>query len=215
MSTLMRAPRPCGSWFWDLVDVHEPGLEAALRVAACMAEVLKKFELLNPVRLEYDWFVLGAGPTGVTSSLLIPVTPLSDHKLAERVLGSRPVSFPDAEMDDLRVIGSGTWITSEGAHRQEPRLVELSVSSSPLGPTAEVAVHYDIWSWFDFSGHPHPEIYNRNAPRLADALQGISSVLGVTPETGDATYFGHAMGNGISTPDAYDDGLGPDLTDKL
>ncbi|MFF3919495.1 hypothetical protein ACFYZB_39935 [Streptomyces sp. NPDC001852] len=215
MSTLMRAPRPCGSWFWDLSDVHEPGLPSALSIAARMADVLKKFDLLTPVRLEYGWYVLDAGSTGVTSSLIIATTPLNDPKLPERVMGSRPFAFPDAEVDDLKVVGSGSWITAEGAARTEPRLIELAVSPDPLGPTAEVAVHHDVWSWFDFSGRPHPEIYNRNAPRLADALRELTAVLGVGPEAGDATYFGHAVEYGISTPDAYDDGLGPNLTDKL
>ncbi|GAA1004468.1 hypothetical protein ACFQWA_09960 [Streptomyces thermogriseus] len=103
MPTLMRAPRPCGSWFWDLCDAAEPGLRSALDIAASMAEALKKFDLLTPIELEYGWYVLDAGSTGVTS--------------------------------------------------------KLTVSPDPLEPTAEVAVHQGIWSWFDFSGRPHSQVY--------------------------------------------------------
>lgn len=215
MSMLMRAPQPCGSWFWDLSEVEEPGLVSALKIAARMVDVLRGYDLLDPVMLEYRWYVLGAGSTGVTSGLLIPTTPLNDPKLPEKVLASRPNGFPDAEVGDLEVIGSGLWITSEGGSRKESRLIDLSVSPDPFGPSAEVAVHHDIWCWFDFSGRPHPEVYNQNAPRLAKALEDLTSVLGVAPEAGEPTYFGHAHGYGISTPDSCDDGLGPDLTDKL
>ncbi|WP_199791392.1 hypothetical protein [Streptomyces sp. 142MFCol3.1] len=214
MSTLMRAPRECGSWFWDLDEVAAPGLESALAMAARMADVLGKHELLTPHRLEYDWYVLDSGGIDITTSLALTV-PLGDPRLPERVLRSRPSGFPDAEVDDIHVVGTGTWIDSQGKTHREPRLVDLSVSPAPVGLSAELAVHHDVWGWFDFAGRPHPDVHQHNAPRLAAALQDLNSSLGVKGEPGEVTYFGFATELGIGTPDALDDGSGPDVTDRL
>lgn len=214
MSTLMRSPRECGSWFWDLEEVAEPGLNAALAAAAQMCDVLSRLDLLVPARIEYKWFVPHVGATGISSSVTLS-TPLGDPRLAERVIGSRPSAFPDAEISDVHVIGSGTWVDASGKNRREPRLIDVSVSPSPLSLSAEMSVHHDIWAWYDFAGQPHPEVYRRNAPRLTTALQELNTALGVDPEPGEPTYFGAATAEGIATPDADDDGLGPDLTARL
>ncbi|MEU1037350.1 hypothetical protein [Streptomyces sp. NPDC005907] len=210
----MRAPRNCGSWFWDFDGIAAPGLESALATAASMSEVLGRLELLTPASLEYRWYVMDVGAIGVTSTLELP-TRLSDPTLAERLRGSRPVAFPEAEIDTVHVVGSGIWIDAAGKRREEPGLIELSVSPAPTGLSAELTVHHDIWAWYDFSGRPHPDVHRRNAPRLATALKKLTAVLGVSPELGDPTYFGVATANGLATPDAYEDGLGPDLTGRL
>ncbi|MFF2899988.1 hypothetical protein [Streptomyces sp. NPDC057966] len=214
MSTLMRAPRHCGSWFWDLDEAMMPGLNSAISVAMRMVDILKKFDLFSPATLEYNWYVLDFGPTGIGSRLIL-AEPLDASSLSERVSKSRPAAFPNSEVGILHLTGSGTWSDVEGTLRREARLVDISVNPDPTGLVAELSVHHDIWSWFDFSGRPHPGVYNRNAPRLANALRDITSALGVEPDPGEPTYFGHAVGFGISTPDADDDGLGPDLTDHL
>ncbi|MET7605424.1 hypothetical protein ABZS96_23400 [Streptomyces avermitilis] len=214
MSILMRAPQECGSWFWDLDEVAAPGLNSALVTAARMSEVLVRLELLTPAELKYGWYVLDAGTTGITSSLEL-ATSLGDPSLPERLLGSRPVAFPDAEIDDVRVVGAGKWIDEAGKLHQEQRLIDLSVSPAPTGLSAELSVHHDIWGWYDFSGRPHPEVYRHNAPRLAAALKELSGLLGVPPEPGEPTYFGSATAEGLAVPDAYEDGLGPDLTGRL
>ncbi|QQC89027.1 hypothetical protein [Streptomyces alfalfae] len=213
MSTLPRAKKECGSWFWDLDETAPSGLDSALSVAARMVEVLDQFELLSPRGLECMWLALGKGFTGVMSTVFIQS--LVDPEIPHKLHGSRPAALPEAKFRDFKVIGSGVWYDAEGRPHREPRLVDVSVTTSSYGPTATVSAHHDIWSWFDFSGRPHPEVQSRNAPRLADALLGINSALGVEAETGEPTYFGHAVEFGISTPDADEHGLGPDLTDKL
>ena len=213
MSTLMRAKKECGSWFWDLNETVPSGLDSALGVAARIIGVLDQFELLSPSGLECMWLAPGKGFTGVMSTVFIQN--LADPDIPNKLSGSRPAAFPEAKIRDFAVIGSGVWYDAEWRPRKEPRLVDLSVTTSSYGPTATVSVHHDVWSWFSFSGRPHPEVQSRNAPRLADALRGINSTLGVEAETGEPTYFGHAVDFGISTPDADESGLGPDLTDKL
>ncbi|MFD7497958.1 hypothetical protein ACFV8T_37390 [Streptomyces sp. NPDC059832] len=220
MSTLMRAPKHCGSWYWDLEESTPTGPESELIAATLIKasqfiEVLSSHDLLTATKIEYNWYAPNCGWTGLLSSLSIPETPLHTPDLPERVLGSRPTAYPNAYIREFYVTGSGTWFDSKGNPRKEFGLVNLSLSPFSIGISAEVAVHHDIWSWFDFSGRPHPEVYNRNAPRLANALREITSVLGVEPDPGEPTYFGHAVGFGVSTPDADDDGLGPNLTDHL
>ncbi|MFB6988888.1 hypothetical protein ACFCZT_10870 [Streptomyces sp. NPDC056230] len=214
MTTLMRAPRECGSWYWDLYEAAAPGLESALSVAARMCDVLARFELLAPIELKYSWYVLDVGPTGVTSTLEL-TRPLGDPSILGQVRGSRPSAHPSADIADIDVIGTGTWIDMAGQPRKEPQLVDLSLSTAPTGLSAELSVHHDIWGWYDFAGHPHPEVYRNNAPRLTAALKELGTLLGTPPEPGEPTYFGAATPEGLARPDAYEDGLGPDLTGRL
>ncbi|MFF3157911.1 hypothetical protein [Streptomyces sp. NPDC057910] len=215
MSTLLRAPKECGAWYWDLYDFAAPGLESALSVAARMCDVLARRELLAPSELKYNWYVLNAGTTGITSTLELALNPLGDPNLPERVRGSRPATHPSADIATIKVLGTGTWIDAHGQPRTEHGLVDLSLSTAPTGLSAELSVHHDIWGWFDFSGRPHPEVFRNNAPRLAAALDELTTVLGMPPEIGDPTYFGRATADGLATPDADDDGMGPDLTSRL
>ncbi|AXE89382.1 hypothetical protein [Streptomyces sp. Go-475] len=214
MSTLKRAPRPCGSWFWDLEEYAPPGLESALMTAARMTEVLRKHDLLLPQQLEYRWYVPGSGGINIMTTLACTV-PLDDAGVPDLVRASRPVGFPEAEVDDLYVIGPGQWLDADGEAHREPRLVEFSVSPAPVGLSAELTVHHDVWIEFDFSGRPHPDVHRRNSPRLAAALQDLNALCGVNGEPGEPTIFGLAMELGIASPEPYDDGSGPDLTNSL
>lgn len=220
MSTLMRAPKHVGSWYWDLEEITPTGpapelIAATLAAAAKITEVLKTADLLSVNKIEYSWRVPQHQWPSLRSVLFIPVTPLDDPKLLETILGTRPSAFPSAVINNLYISGMGTWFNTDGEPRREPELVNLSLSPNPLGISADVDVHHDIWGWFDFSGRPHPEVYHRNAPRLEAALRDITALFGVEPEIGEPTYFGHALGFGISTDDADDNGMGLDVTDHL
>ncbi|EWS93334.1 hypothetical protein SSIG_03922 [Streptomyces filamentosus NRRL 11379] len=50
---LTRSSKACGSWYWNLKDVAEPGLEFAPLTAARMSEVREKRDLLMPSSLEW------------------------------------------------------------------------------------------------------------------------------------------------------------------
>lgn len=213
MSTLMRSPRACGSWYWDLEDVTSPDLESALIVTGKMTEVLRRLDLLTPAMLEYGWYMRGSGTVGVISRLILN-TPIDDPSVPGRVLGSQPSAFPEAQVNQFDVIGSGKWFDAAGKSRKD-QLVELSVSPDDLGMSATLSVHHDIWKWFDFTGRPHPEVYNRNAPRLAEALRELNSVLGVELEPGEPTYYGTPAESGIVTPDPDENGMGLDVTDLM
>ncbi|MFJ6529678.1 hypothetical protein ACIQMZ_30965 [Streptomyces longwoodensis] len=215
MSTLLRAPRERASWFWDLYNFDAPGLESSLSLAARLSEVLSHHELLVPVRLEYVWIVEGIGSTGITTTLDLGRGSLADPTLPDRVRGSRPAGHSTAEITDFNILGAGIWIDAEGRSRKEYRLVDVSVSNAPIGLSAELSVHHDIWGHYDFSGRPHPEIQQRNAPRLTAALKDLSALLGGPPEPGERTYFGMATTEGVAEPEPDDNGMGPDLTSWL
>ncbi|GLX18836.1 hypothetical protein [Streptomyces lavendulae] len=214
MSILMRAPRESGSWFWDLYDVSESGLEPALATAARMTAVLSAHGLLEPQALEWSWFEVGKGGLGIDSSLSLISRSLSDEKLGDEIRGCRPVGHPGAEMTGFVVVGSGTWYNAEGDARKEERLVELRVSPDSIGPSATLSVHHDVWATCDFYGNPHPEVHARNAPRLATALRELDALLGVDAEPGEPTYFGMAKAYGLEDAELID-GRGPDLTDLM
>ncbi|MGW1838160.1 hypothetical protein [Streptomyces sp. NPDC002067] len=214
MPTLMRAPRECGSWFWDLEDIIASGLEPALKTAARMCALLQENELLEPASLEWSWFEVGKGGLGIHSRLDIVGRSLDDVELAEQLRACQPVRYPSAEMSEISVVGSGIWLDAEGNHHREPGLVEISVSPDLIGPSAELSVFHDVWGSCNFRGIPHPAVQAHNAPRLAAALRGLDNLLGVAAEPGEPTYFGVAEGYGIKAPDIID-GLGPDLTDLL
>ncbi|WP_326847347.1 pentapeptide repeat-containing protein [Streptomyces kaniharaensis] len=214
MSFLMRAPRECASWTWDLEGVTEAGMESVLAVAEQMSGVLRKHGLLDPGALEWSWFQVGKGGLGLHSRLSLVSRSLAEPTLAEEMRACRPVGHPQAEMGAVTVFGDGEWIDAGGRHRREYRLVELMVSPGNLGPYAELSVHHDVWGECDFRGRPHPAVHANNAPRLAAALQELDGLLGVEAEPGGATYFGKAEGYGLEAPELID-GLGPDLTDGI
>ncbi|NKQ28325.1 hypothetical protein [Streptomyces galbus] len=215
MPTLPRAPRERAAWFWDLYDFHAPGLEPALSLAARLSEVLDRHALLAPVRLEYLWTVSGVGSTGIRTTLDLAGTPLGDPALPDRVRGSRPVAHPTAHVTNVSVLGTGTRIDAEGHSRGEYRLVDLTVSAAPTGLSAELSVHHDIWGRYDFWGRPHPEVQQRNAPRLTAALRDLTALLGAPPEPGEPTYFGMATVDGVAEPEADENGWGPDVSGWL
>ncbi|MFH8338733.1 hypothetical protein [Streptomyces sp. AM6-12] len=212
MSMLVRAPRACASWFWDLEDYASPGLQSALNAAARMSAVLRKYDLLRPSALEWHWVVPGKGSIAKTR-LPLPRS-LDDEQLAVKVEELRPVAFPQAEVSGFLVTGPGVWLDKGSVQRQEYGLVELTISAEPLGLSADVAVHHDIWGPFDFRGTPHPEVCQQNAPRLAAALKDLDGLLGVSAEPGQPTCFGRAEGYGVGEPEVTD-GRGPNLTDLL
>ncbi|WP_199814794.1 hypothetical protein [Streptomyces sp. NRRL WC-3549] len=214
MAVLLRAPKECGSWFWDLDDVVEPGLESALRTAGRMSEVLRARALLEPDALEWNWFEVGKGGTGIHSRLDLVGRPLTDPALPDSLRACRSNGHPRAEMGAINVLGSGVWFDASGNAHKEYRLVELMVSPDGIGPSAELSVYHDVWGLCDFRGNPHPAIHAANAPRLSSALRDLVQALGTEAELGEPTYYGRAHGYALEAADVID-GRGPDLTDAV
>jgi hypothetical protein len=212
----MRSPDEVGSWIWYLEASESPGIGDCLEVLARVVAVLENHGLLKSNVIETCWNQQGKGKIGIWTKSSLS-TPFSDPSSAEFVQQSQPSGFPDSYADFIETVSLGTWIDANGRRRQELQLINLAVDPDPGEIQVEIRVHHDIWSWYDFSGHPHPEIYEQNAPRLAAALEEVEKTLGVETENGESTYFGVSEGFWIKRPDEEDlvDGLAMDATDRL
>ncbi|MBV2362286.1 hypothetical protein [Streptomonospora nanhaiensis] len=78
----------------------------------------------------------------------------------------------------------------------------------------EVCVFHDIWAERDFFGTPHPEVHERNAPRLAAGLRAVEQALGFPGTPGGPTFFGTPYNYGVSAH-VGEDGTGVDVSDHL
>lgn len=216
MSKLLRAPSHVGSWLWYVDTPEIPSLISSLSIISKMTCVLEKHELLVSDVIEVCWNEYGKGKVGIWTRVA-PGFPFTDPRYPEFVQQSRPSGFPDAYPAHIETVSVGTWIGTAGRMHQELQLVNLTVSPDPHEIQVEISVHHDIWSWYSFSGHPHPEIYDQNAPRLATALQEVESLLQTETENGESTYFGVSEGFWIKYPDPEDlvNGLAMDSTDRL
>ncbi|MEU1899314.1 hypothetical protein ABZ512_13105 [Nocardiopsis dassonvillei] len=216
MSKLLRAPSEVGSWLWYIEAPEKPDISDSLTVVAKLAGVLGKHELLKSDIMEVCWSQYGKGKIGIWTRIS-PGVAFADSRYADFVQQSRPSGFPDAYAAHIETVSTGIWIDADGRRHRERQLVSLVVSPEPGEIQVEISVHHDIWSWYDFAGHPHPEIYDQNAPRLAAALENVEKVLQVETENGEGTYFGVSEGFWIKRPDAEDlvDGLAMDSTDRL
>ncbi|MBC3981205.1 hypothetical protein H8N01_01085 [Streptomyces sp. AC536] len=214
MAWLMRAPEHCGAWVWELKKYAPPGVENALVVAERVMRVLGKWRLHTPHALSFDWYAEAGGGTGFSSQLALKL-PVAAQSVAERIEGARPVGISGGEVGDITIHGYGEWIDEEGTAHPESNLIELITSPDPTGLSIEIAVFHDVWMTHDYFGRPHPVLHQRNAPRLAAALEEIDGLFGVAAMPGEPTYFGVAEGYEIAKPDLDGDGFGPNLTDKM
>lgn len=216
MSTLLRAPSEVGSWLWYVETSRNAEISDSLVIIAKVASVLKKHELLNINLVEVCWSEYGKGKIGIRTRVSANV-PFDSSAYENFVQQSRPSGFPSAYAAHIDAVGAGTWIDSNGRRRREVQLVNLMVSPDPDEIQVEISVHHDIWSRYDFSGYPHPDVHGQNAPRLAAALEEVEKTLQVETENGEGTYFGVSEGFWIKPPDPEDlvDGLAMNATDRL
>lgn len=216
MGDLPRAPESVGAWLWFVEPDEEPDTAAALSLLEKARSVLQGHGLLDLESIDAVWEHPQGDRLDALSTVPVPggvVTPA----LVRDIEATRPRDASDARLKLLRTHGAGTWIDGSGAKRSENDLVALEVMPVFGEISVEAAVHHDIWGRYAFSGAPHPDVYDANAPRLAAALEGIEAALGVETEPGDGTSFGQVKGYGIRDPEPYEivDGRAPDLTDLI
>jgi hypothetical protein len=216
MTLLLSSPEPSASWSWEVETEGEDNLEHCTRAAISVAKVLKKHELLNLSQIKVSWHRWGYGPTEFDSLIGIYEGPsVSPEFLGKKITASQPIGQPDTNAGQVELIGNGVWINAHGEKKREHRLVGSDIFVHDFGFAVTLWVMHDIWSWYDFSGRPHPEVYHNNAPRLTAALKEIEAALGVETEEGEETYFAVPEKYGIATPTTEAEGAGFDATGRL
>lgn len=213
MTTLLRAPRDCGSWMWFPEHVS-PGLLNQYALAARVVEITTRHGLLFSPRVTSDWRVNGVVVNRALSTVQAD-GPLDDPAVLAAVTAARPEGLaPDAEPGTIQLAGPGTWLDAHGAAHEEDTLVRIDVHMVAADGWLNMDVFHDIWMPYDFAARPHPEVFQRNAPRLAATITEISALLGSEAEPGEHTYFGHSVALGVeNTVDDHD--LPLDVTDVI
>ncbi|GAA1450790.1 hypothetical protein [Nocardiopsis tropica] len=215
MGVLFRAPVEVGSWSWDIDFQGWPGVGDLL---ACLNEtvpVLEGEELLRVSVISVRWREKGGGE-GV--KITYPVgSVVNESGALEPFHIELPSGLSDPMVSTIDLIGNGVWFDEDGERHEADQLVVVFVTSVPGAIGFELQVHHDIWSTYAFDGTPHPTIREKNAPRLARAIEGIEEVFRIEAEPGEPTYFGTSDRYGVRDPQPEEifDGRGPDKTDQF
>ncbi|SHI56736.1 hypothetical protein SAMN05421803_101603 [Nocardiopsis flavescens] len=219
MTRLLSSPETTAAWNWEIEtesDGENGNLGRGARAALSMAEILKKHGLLDLSQMMVSWHRAGVGPIGFRSLISMHEgASTSPDDLVQMISASRPAGYTDALAGQLELLGPGVWINNEGHTKREQKLIGAFLSMDEFAVWGTLWVMHDIWSYYDFSGQPHPEVYNNNAPRLASVLKEIETSLDVEIEEGEPTYFATPEKYGILTPTTEAEGLGFDATDRL
>ncbi|MFJ9542614.1 hypothetical protein ACIRPX_35935 [Streptomyces sp. NPDC101225] len=204
-----------GDWTWE-VTPNADGIRPARAAETAVAvwNVLAGNELAIPV-----------GRTSVSvrsvsdsrdvrvraDGLSLEPDPLS----AETAL-SRAVAEADSlEGDfvfDVRIECPGYWLERGVKHRAEKLFVIQAEVWKDSLLVVTLETYTDAWLTMDTRDREQSELYTENAPRLAAALEGISSLLGIAPTPGDPNRHATPTETGFEDPriegPAYDDSWG-------
>ncbi|MDA0564720.1 hypothetical protein LG943_10325 [Streptomonospora sp. S1-112] len=196
----MSTRSPIATWTWLLNhDLDADGLEVGAPVGLTAVEVLREHRLLRVEYIDVSWHRDGGGLLWFQTRIHGPR--LTDAgELAADVADMRPSGYPGARPARLDMRGTGFWVSASGTEREEPDIVSVSVDVSSPSVGLTVGVHHDVWSDLDFTGRPHPEVRQRNAPRLEQALRGLESALGSRLDFNDpdeATAYAEPVGYGV------------------
>ncbi|WP_241990014.1 MULTISPECIES: hypothetical protein [unclassified Streptomyces] len=112
----------------------------------------------------------------------------------------------------LRVDCPGTWLEPVRSHRAEKLFaIQVEVWGGTL-LVVTLETFSDAWLTMDTRGREQPDVHALNAPRLAAALDGISTFLGTPPMPGDENRYATPNETGFADPriegPAYDDAWG-------
>ncbi|MFE6385143.1 hypothetical protein [Nocardiopsis dassonvillei] len=210
MTILLSIPGTSASWSWELELDNDLYLDRVAETAILVSEVLQEHKLMDLNQIDVHWLLKGHGFIGVRSVISNSEGDKADAaELVDRILASRPVRYTDAEPKKLVLSGPGFWVDAEGEEHRGHGLIEVTLFVTPEDIDVSLGVRHDIWSWHDFSGNAHPEIYHRNAPRLSAALKEIEEHLGTETIPDEATRFAtpEQYGIKINSPSGDDRGF--------
>lgn len=216
MTRLMSTSGHTAYWSWEIDSESDQNINIASELALSTSEILRSRNLMNLSEVRVRWHRAGQGYFGYKSLINVFEGETVDaQELTDRILASQPMKYPDAEPGLLGLSGPGVWIDSDGEERKDHGLIDISFFITPWDIDVTLGVRHDIWSWFDFSGIPHPEIYQKNAPRLTSVIKEMEELLGIETTPGEPTYFATPERYGIARTEANEDGTGFDSTGLL
>lgn len=191
------ARRPVARWHWG----HETGgidapppFAVAVRAASTMLGVLARAGVAEP-QTPVEITALLAGNAAVVL-LRETVTLHADMDTAavgellvriDRDAEAGPVGSVDIWATCPAVVSTATGIDrQQGGFR-----LNVGYSAPPYAYLAlRLDTYTDVWLPFDLRARPQPDVFARNAPRLAAALTGMAAAFGVEtdPEDEDLRY---------------------------
>ncbi|MBV2362285.1 hypothetical protein [Streptomonospora nanhaiensis] len=213
MSSLMSVRSPIATWTWLLDhDVDADGLDVGAPIALTVADTLEKAGLLVLDHVDVEWHSGATGPIWPRTRIRNPFRE-TPEAFSSDIRKSRPSGHPDAIPSHLHLRGRGYWATPSDTLREEPDICSATLTVYDSATLLTVGVHHDIWSLSDFLGRPHPDVHERNAPRLEKALRDLETALS-TPldadEPDEPTKYAEPVGYGVSlTIQAEDAGENP------
>ncbi|MDA0563779.1 hypothetical protein LG943_05475 [Streptomonospora sp. S1-112] len=200
MSALMSVRSPIATWTWLLDhDVDADGLDVGAPIALTVADTLEKSGLLVLDHVDVEWHSLTTGLVRSRTRIRAPFRETPEEFAAD-IWKSRPAGHPDAIPSYLHMRGRGYWVTPADTLREEPDICSATLAVYDSATMLSVGVHHDIWSPRDFRGRPHPEVSERNAPRLEKALRDLETALGArldADEPDEATAYAEPCGYGV------------------
>ncbi|MDA2809704.1 hypothetical protein O4J56_03530 [Nocardiopsis sp. RSe5-2] len=180
-----------------------------------VAQVLEKRELMDLTEMKLTWSREGVGSIGIQSVVWIHGASTPSNEVVDKVYDSRPAGHQDSVVGRIEILGPGSWADHDGEIYREPQLIWCHCSPTDFGVFGSLQIRHDIWGWYDFFGEPHPDVYHRNAPRLASAIKGVEEVLDVELEEGEGTFFATPEKYGVAYYEPNANGKGFDVTARL
>ncbi|MFF4079278.1 hypothetical protein ACFYZN_07715 [Streptomyces sp. NPDC001777] len=206
---------PVGEWTWELTtDGGEIRPTRAAQTAMAVWNELAERKLVVPggkaivrvcnrndprdVRVDASGLVMGTDP-------LAPGSALAQAVAQAEALDGDFIVF-------VRLECPGLWLEPGFTYRAEKLFaIHLEIWGGNLLVVA-LETFADVWLTMDTRDREQPEVYAANAPRLAAALRGISTLLGSAPTPGDENRHAAPSVTGFKDPRsegfAYDDSWG-------
>ena len=212
---------------WDFTATDRPScdrdracLQPLLEMAQVAASVLAEQELLTIEGLTFStWLKYDAGLDNMIAAT--EEAPLNVEVATDLAKGGL-VAYCNALLDEqekrrdflfpaqIEFSGTGLVLTPGDAAVRWPRVTNFYVHEF-AGYRLTLNTQCDAWLPFSLKSIAQPQIYQRNAPRLATALADIQKQLNATVEAEDHTRYSYIKGyqlenlmdEGDTQPDIY------------
>ncbi len=193
---------PVGSWWFDTglaLGFDDKLVRAHLALAERALEALAASRVLFPSHLVVTgWIAItpsGPAPAeqleAVRVPFDVPVAPVV-LAIADRLTKS---TGTQAYATEVVFEGSGELVLPDGSSRSHDHLARLGAIT--FGNIAlQFETYTDAWLPYSVEGKPQPDLFARNAPRLAEILQAIERITGSAPDS-EATHYAVPVAGGL------------------